>query len=163
LHLLTLREEGLMRHGLLSAGAFLLTGFSFTFAQTQDKPKENQAASDAGKPGERKNPVKSSPGGLDASKKMYTYACAMCHGAARDGEGDAAASMNLTMKDWHDPAVLSALSDAEIFDLIAKGKDKMPGEGDRLKTEQTWNMVHYVRSLAKKEGAEKPAADAPKS
>jgi len=47
------------------------------------------------------------------------------------------------MKDWHDPAVLTGLSDGEIFDLIVKGKDKMVGEGDRLAPAKVWGLVHY--------------------
>lgn len=161
-----------MRHGLVCLGVVLLTGFSIsTPQQQQEKPKEATAvtattATDAAKPAaadERKNPVKATPEGIAAVKKIYGYDCAMCHGAAGDGKGDVAASMNLTMKDWRDPAVLSALSDGQMYDLIVKGKDKMIGEGDRLPPEKAWNMVHYVRSLAKKEGAAKEAAGTPKS
>ena len=82
------------------------------------------------------------------------------------GKGDVAASMNLTMKDWATAGVLSGISDADMFDLIVKGKGKMIGEGDRLPPEKAWNMVHYVRSFAKKgSGVEKDAAAAtpPKS
>lgn len=161
-----------MRHGLVCLGVVLFTGFSISTAQQQqEKPKETTAAaatttSDAVKPAaadERKNPVKATPEGIAAVKKIYGYDCAMCHGAAGDGKGDVAASMNLAMKDWRDPAVLSALSDGQMYDLIVKGKDKMIGEGDRLPPEKAWNMVHYVRSFAKKEGGAKEAAGTPKS
>lgn len=159
-----------MRHGLVRLGVVLFTGFGISIAQQQEKPKEATAVTatttDAAKPAaadERKNPVKSTPEGIAAVKKIYGYDCAMCHGAAGDGKGDVAASMNLTMRDWRDPAVLSALSDGQMYDLIVKGKDKMIGEGDRLPPEKAWNMVHYVRSFAKKEGAVKEPAAAPKS
>jgi len=36
-----------------------------------------------------------------------------------------------------------------MFYVIQNGKDKMPGEGDRAKTEDLWNMVTYVRSFVK--------------
>jgi len=151
-----------MRHGLVCLGVVLLTGISISTAQQQqEKPKEATAAAaatDTAKPAaadERKNPVKPTPEGIAAVKKIYGYDCAMCHGAAGDGKGDVAASMNLTMKDWRDSGVLSALSDGQMYDLIVKGKDKMIGEGDRLPPEKAWNMVHYVRSFAKKEGAAK--------
>jgi len=42
------------------------------------------------------------------------------------------------------------MSDGEIFDVIVKGKGKMTGEGDRLSNEKAWEMVNYVRALAKK-------------
>jgi mono/diheme cytochrome c family protein len=165
-------KEVVMRHGLVCLGVVLLAGISISSAQQQqEKPKEATAtaataATDAAKPAaadERKNPVKPTPEGIAAVKKIYGYDCAMCHGAAGDGKGDVAASMNLTMKDWRDSGVLSALSDAQMYDLIVKGKDKMIGEGDRLPPEKAWNMVHYVRSFAKKEGAAKEPAGTPKS
>lgn len=169
-----------MRYGLVCVGVVLLAGFSISTAQQQEKGKDNApapptapatgvATADAAKPvtgAERKNPVKATPEGLSAIKKIYGYDCAMCHGAAGDGKGDVAASMNLSLKDWRSTSAVSEMSDADMFDMIVKGKGKMVGEGDRLKPEQAWTMVHYVRSLAKKDnGGEKDASAAthPKS
>ena len=165
-----------MRHGLVCVGVVLLTGFSISTTHQQDKAKENAAAAapappaaaaasaEAAKPptaADRKNPVKATPEGVAAAKKIFGYDCAMCHGLAGNGKGDVAASMNLTMKDWASPGVLSGISDADMYDLIVKGKGKMIGEGDRLPPEKAWNMVHYVRSFAKKDsGGEKDAAAA---
>ena len=150
-----------MRHGLVCLAVLLLAGFGITTAQQQEKPSDSASAADAAKSAgaERKNPVKPTPEGMAAAKKIYGYDCAMCHGPAGDGKGEVAQSMNLTMKDWRDSAVLTGMSDSAVYDIIVKGKDKMIGEGDRLPPEKAWNMVNYVRSLAKKEGAEK----APKS
>jgi len=165
-----------MRHGLVCVGVVLLTGFSISTTQQQDKEKAKDnaaaaapappsavaAATDAAKapPGaERKNPLKATPEGIAAAKKIFGYDCAMCHGLAGDGKGDVAASMNLTMKDWATPGVLSGISDGDMYDMIVKGKGKMIGEGDRLPPEKAWNMVHYVRSFAKKDsGGEKDTA-----
>jgi mono/diheme cytochrome c family protein len=108
------------------------------------------AASPATAPVKKENPVKSSPEVLAAAKKVFGYDCAMCHGESGNGKGDLVESMSLKMKDWHDPAVLTGLSDGEIFDLIVKGKDKMVGEGDRLAPAKVWGLVHYVRTFAKK-------------
>ena len=93
-----------MRHGLVCLGVVLLTGFSISTAQQQEKAKETAATTattDVAKPAtadERKNPVKATPEGMATVKKIYGYDCAMCHGAAGDGKGDVAASMNLAMK-----------------------------------------------------------------
>jgi len=76
----------------------------------------------------------------------------MCHGANGDGKGELVESMKLKMKDWHDAAALEGISDAEIFDLIIKGRDKMVGEGDRLAAVKVWGLVHYVRTFPKKSG-----------
>jgi len=146
-----------MRNGWVCWGVVWLAGLGLASAQQQEKPKDSAPAVDNAKPAgaERKNPVKPTPEGMAASKKLYGYDCAMCHGAAGDGKGEVAQSMSLAMKDWRDPAVLSGMSDGDMYDIIVKGKDKMIGEGDRLPPEKAWNMVNYVRSFAKKEGAEK--------
>ena len=97
------------------------------------------------------NPVKPTAEGLAKAKKMYGYDCAMCHNPNGDGKGDLAVQSKFTMKDWTDPASLKDMTDGEIFYIIQKGKgDNMPGEGDRLKPEEIWNMVSLVRSYAKK-------------
>jgi mono/diheme cytochrome c family protein len=119
-------------------------------AATTTPPATTPAASPAAAPVKKENPVKSSPEVLAAAKKVFGYDCAMCHGDSGNGKGDLVESMSLKMKDWHDPAVLTGLSDGEIFDLIVKGKDKMVGEGDRLAPAKVWGLVHYVRTFAKK-------------
>lgn len=155
-----------MRAVLPCFGAVFLVGASLGLTnqeKPQEKPKENPPpAADTAKPAgaEKKNPVAPTPEGLAGAKKMFGYDCAMCHGTSGDGKGDLAASMSLALKDWRDPAALSGISDGEMFDLITKGKGKMVGEGDRLPADKVWNMVHYVRALAKKESSAK-APDAP--
>jgi hypothetical protein len=36
-----------------------------------------------------------------------------------------------------------------LYDLIFNGKGKMPGENGRLNQDAVWNLVIYVRRLAK--------------
>jgi mono/diheme cytochrome c family protein len=121
---------------------------------SQQEPKEAASASEPSQPPkERKNPVKPTPENLAEAKKFFGYDCAMCHGAAGDGKGDLAASMQLKMKDWRDATTLSPMPDGEIFDVIEKGKGKMNGEGDRVSSEMAWKLVNYVRSFAKKDTA----------
>ena len=155
-----------MRLALACFSAVILAGFSVGYAKQQseqEKPKDDApAAAPAAKSAnaDRKNPVAPTAEGNAAAKKMFGYDCSMCHGANGDGKGDMVASMSLTMKDWREPASLSGVSDGEIFDIITKGKGKMTGEGDRLPPTQVWNMVNYVRSLAKKGAAAAAASDA---
>jgi mono/diheme cytochrome c family protein len=96
------------------------------------------------------NPVKPTPESQAHIKKVYGYDCAMCHGESGNGKGDLVADMKLTLKDYTDPAALKDLTDGQIFYIIKNGKGQMPGEGDRAKPDDMWNMVIYVRSLAKK-------------
>jgi mono/diheme cytochrome c family protein len=113
-------------------------------------PPATTAATPASASAKKENPIKSSPEVLAAAKKVFGYDCAMCHGESGDGKGDLVESMSLKMKDWHEPAVLTGMSDSDIYDLIVKGKDKMVGEGDRLAPAKVWGLVLYVRTFAKK-------------
>ncbi len=96
------------------------------------------------------NPYKSTPESLAHAKKIYGYECALCHGANGNGKGDVVADLKLTLKDYTDPAALKDLSDGEIFYIIKNGRGQMPGEGERVKIEDLWNMVVLVRSFSKK-------------
>jgi len=104
------------------------------------------------------NPVKPTAESIAAGKKWYGYDCAMCHGKDGDGKGDMAADMKAKLVDFTDPAALKDVTDGEIFYVIKNGKGQMPAEGDRLKPSELWNLVNYVRTLAKKAPAEDKAA-----
>ena len=96
------------------------------------------------------NPVKPTAESQTHAKKVYGYDCAMCHGASGNGKGDVVADLKLTLKDYTDPAALKDISDGELFYIIKNGKGQMPGEGDRAKPDDLWNMVILVRSFSKK-------------
>ncbi len=95
------------------------------------------------------NPVKSTPESIARAKKWWTLDCAMCHGKDGNGKGETAQDMKLTIADFTDPATLKARTDGEIFYIIKNGHQDMPPEGQRVKTEENWDLVNYVRSLAK--------------
>jgi mono/diheme cytochrome c family protein len=121
-------------------------------AQEPDTTEKPIPAEDAAK----KNPVKPTPEGLAAAKKLFGYHCAMCHGAQGDGKGDLATDMKLQLKDWRDPKSLEKMTDGELFYIVTNGRGKMTGgEGDRTSEEMRWNLVNYVRSFAKKEAGVK--------
>lgn len=95
------------------------------------------------------NPVRPTAEGMAHARKMYGYDCAVCHGANGNGKGELVAAMNLTLKDWTDPAALKGRTDGELFYIIKNGQGQMTAEGDRAKPEDMWNMVVLVRSFAK--------------
>jgi mono/diheme cytochrome c family protein len=134
----------------LAAG--YLTGLANPKTARTQEPQATEGpipAADAAKT----NPVKPTPEGLAAAKKLFGYHCAMCHGTTGDGKGDLAGDMKLTLKDWRDPNSLAKMTDGELFYIITNGRGKMSGgEGDRTKEDVRWNLVTYVRSFAKKNG-----------
>ena len=105
----------------------------------------------------RQNPVKPTPGSIAMGRHLYSSQCAMCHGARGDGKGDLALEMKFTLRDYRDPAALKGMTDGELFYILTKGKGKMLGQEDRLTLAQKWNLINFIRSLARKEPATKPA------
>jgi mono/diheme cytochrome c family protein len=126
---------------------------------SQDKPKDEKQTpnvtvapvpQDAARQG---NPVKPTAESLARGKKRWTLDCAMCHGDAGDGKGDLAKDMGFKLKDFSNPAALKDRTDGEVFFIIKSGHGDMPPEGDRVKTDDIWDLVNYLRSLSKKTAA----------
>jgi cytochrome c6 len=82
--------------------------------------------------------------GDDKSAGTYKTKCAACHGAS--GKGDSPAGKSMGVVSFSDPKV-AGKSDAELRDVIEKGKNKMPAYGKSLKPEEIQGLVGYIRSL----------------
>jgi len=80
---------------------------------------------------------------------VYAIDCAMCHGDKGDGKGDMASDIK-NVTDFTNPDAMKNHTDGELFRVIRKGKGDMPPEGERVKNDDIWNLVNYVRSFAKK-------------
>jgi mono/diheme cytochrome c family protein len=101
-------------------------------------------------PPQSTNPVRPTAGSQERAKKLYTIDCAVCHGESGNGKTDLATDMQLTLLDWTDPKSLAGKSDQELFDIIRKGKDKMPAEdAGRAKNDDVWNLIIYIRRFSK--------------
>ncbi|MBZ5666947.1 MAG: cytochrome c [Acidobacteriia bacterium] len=140
-----------MRHLAAALTLFLCISFFSAAQETRPAPKTAYYPVPV-KAAREPNPVKPTPESIAQGKKIYSYDCASCHGVTGDGKSDVA--KDLKMPDLTDPARLKDRTDGEIFYILKTGHGDMPPEGDRVKTEQLWDLVNYVRSLARK-----PAAD----
>lgn len=114
-------------------------------SQTAKNPYAAVTPEDAGKA----NPMKSTPESLAKGKKWYGIDCAMCHNDNGDGKGDVAQDTKLQIVDLTDPNALKNHTDGEIYWVIKNGHPDMPPEGPRVKSEELWDLVNYVRSLSK--------------
>lgn len=83
----------------------------------------------------------------DTGEKTYQAKCASCHGA--DGKGQSAVGKALKARDFCSPEVKNE-SDAELTEIIHKGKNKMPAFDKKLSDAEVKNVVAYIRSLCKK-------------
>ncbi len=141
---------------VLPAALVSLAALSAQQTQTPQKAAPPSYAAIPAEAAKQANPVKSSPESLARAKKWWSIDCAMCHGKAGDGKGDLAADMKLKIADFTDPTTLKNRTDGEIFYIIKNGHQDMPPEGPRLKPEENWDLVNYVRSLAKPPPEQKP-------
>lgn len=138
-----------MHKHLLLLPAVILLAFgpaSVTTSLAQEGAKSTKASSES----------------VTKAKKIYEVDCALCHGAKGDGKTDLAKDMSLTLSDFTDPKTLSGKSDQQIFDLIRKGKDKMPAEEEgRAKNDDVKALITYLRNMSKDQPSAPAAAPAP--
>jgi mono/diheme cytochrome c family protein len=84
---------------------------------------------------------------LADAEATYKAKCAGCHGP--DGAGSTAAGKAMKVRDFHAPEVQKE-TDAEMTDIIANGKNKMPKYAEKLKDAEIKELVAYIRGLEKK-------------
>jgi len=97
------------------------------------------------------NPVAASAESVAAGKPIYQRYCATCHGI--NGEGGSGSDISPPAPDLTDSEWKHGSTDGEIFSVIKNGVPPdlaMEPWGDRIKDTDIWNVVNYVRSLAKK-------------
>src|SRR3990170_8943082 len=94
-------------------------------------------------------------GDAKAGKAKYDANCVGCHGATGKGDGAAAAAFNPKPQDHTNGKVMKALSDKYLFDIIKNGGASqkkapiMPASGKKFSDQEVWDIVAYIRSLAK--------------
>lgn len=98
-----------------------------------------------------KNPVAATAASIAAGKASFQKYCRFCHGAEAKGDGQMAPKdthpSNLVDDQWD-----RGSSDGEIFAVIQEGagpKFEMKGFKGKMTDQEMWNVVNYLRSLAK--------------
>jgi len=85
--------------------------------------------------------------GQSAGEALFKSKCVMCHGP--DGKGEVPMGKKLGARNLGSQEVQSQ-SDAQLADIVSKGKNKMPAYEGKLSKEQIAQLVAYVRELGKK-------------
>jgi len=97
----------------------------------------------------KKNPVAASESSLATGQKIYVKRCVACHGKTGNGDGPDAADLGIHPAKLSDP-VIRQETDGELFWKITVGKKPMPNYGTRLSPTDRWNVINYLRSLARR-------------
>ena len=101
------------------------------------------------------NPVEASDEVMAAAKKVYKKSCKKCHGSKGNGKGPGAKDMDPLPPDWTGGI---DKTDGELHWATMNGCDgtEMKGwkagsakPGKEITEEQSWGLVHYMRSLVK--------------
>ncbi len=82
----------------------------------------------------------------DAGESVFNARCVKCHGA--DGGGRTTLGKDMKAPDLRSGEV-QKLSDAELSEVIARGKGEMPAFGKKLSPEQIRQVILHIRELAK--------------
>jgi mono/diheme cytochrome c family protein len=103
-----------------------------------------------------KNPMPPTPESIAKGKELYMERtkgnCVFCHGDTGAGNEANIAAGKLRRKpaDLTNKERQAAMTDGEVFWKITKGiTGIMPNYDKRLTEEERWNVVNYVRTLAK--------------
>lgn len=101
------------------------------------------------------NPLSSSAGTIKVGKELFLktaqpVACVMCHGEQGDGKGLMGAALVPPPRNFTCGTMMRDIPDGQLFWIIKNGS---PGTGmmsfASLPDEQVWQLIHYIRSLAK--------------
>lgn len=100
-----------------------------------------------------RNPVAATPESIASGGKLYDTHCAECHGTSGKGDGYEGEGLATKPSDLTDAQWEHGTTDGEIFVVIRDGagpKSEMKGFAKQLTTNQTWDVVNFVRSLGPK-------------
>jgi mono/diheme cytochrome c family protein len=139
-----------LRLRLIRIGAFLtalLGSALITFSGEQPGSADKWIAPAA--EARKKNPVAVSESSLAAGQKIYVKRCVACHGKTGNGDGPDAADLGIHPAKLSDPLIRQE-TDGELFWKITVGKKPMPNYGSRLSPTDRWNVINYLRSLARR-------------
>jgi high-affinity iron transporter len=93
--------------------------------------------------------VESTPENISKGEAIYKKHCQMCHGATGLGDGPAGKRLNPKPYNFQDKEKMAAETDEHLFKEITKGKGPMPAFERKLKENERWMVLHYVRTFAK--------------
>jgi mono/diheme cytochrome c family protein len=96
-----------------------------------------------------KNPIPITQQSLNAGKQLFHENCASCHGETGVGDGPTGQFLTKKPANLADSKVMSEETGGSLFWKISEGRAPMPSWKDALTKTERWQLVNYVRTLAK--------------
>ena len=93
--------------------------------------------------------VEPSPENISKGEAIYKKHCQMCHGATGMGDGPAGKRLNPKPYNFQDKEKMAGQTDEHLFKDITKGDGPMPAFERKLKEDERWMVLHYIRTFAK--------------
>jgi mono/diheme cytochrome c family protein len=93
-----------------------------------------------------KIPVKIDRELLEKGRKTFDIYCALCHGRAGDGHGVTTRFGMINPPSYHDER-LRKMPAGEILKVITEGKGQMGPYADKIRLDDRWAVIAYVRAL----------------
>lgn len=93
-----------------------------------------------------KIPVRLDRALLQKGQRVFNVYCALCHGRAGDGQGITSRFGMINPPSYHDER-LQKMPAGEIFRVITEGKGLMGPYGGKIRLDDRWAVVAYVRAL----------------
>lgn len=101
----------------------------------------------------RNNPLPATQQAIKAGERLYRsgqVSCATCHGKKGDGKGQLAPQFDPRPRNFACAQTVNGIPDGQLFWIILNGS---PGTGmpahPKLSEEEAWQLVLYLRQLAK--------------
>lgn len=122
---------------------FFTASLWFTNVQSQARKFPSPPSADT-----IKNPLKGNIASITEGKKTYTQLCVTCHGEKGKGDGIAAPGLSKPPAD-HTSSFVQNQTDGALYWIITIGNNPMPSYKKALSSIQRWQVINYIRTLAK--------------
>lgn len=92
------------------------------------------------------NPVPGTSESIARGRDRFEIYCALCHGSGGAGDGLVNAAMfNIAPSLLTDRA--RGFTDGYLYTMVRNGRGIMPAHGDKIRGEDRWHVVNYLRVL----------------
>src|SRR5262245_53757049 len=95
-----------------------------------------------------KNEVEATPENLAKGQAIYKKNCQMCHGEKGVGDGPAGKRLNPKPFNLTDKEQMASKTDEHLFKGVTKGQGSMPAFERKLKEDERWMVIHFVRTFS---------------